>query len=112
MKHRIPSTTRFSLPLAALLALGVTPVARAADYIWDAGDTNNGAAIDPASGNWKTTADILVWNNAGAKIFKNPEKRIMASWQSENLDDGYIGMGIVIDPKRIAGFAEGRLNQL
>ena len=28
------------------------------------------------------------------------------------LDHGYIGLGVVIDPKRIAGFAEDKLNHL
>ena len=46
------------------------------------------------------------------ELFKNPEKGIMAYWESENLDHGYIGLGVVIDPKRIAGFAEDKLNHL
>jgi hypothetical protein len=46
------------------------------------------------------------------EFFKNPEKGVMAYWQSENIDHGLIGLGVVIDPKRIAGFAEDKLNYL
>jgi len=51
--------------LAALLTLWAAPDAFAANYTWDAGNTANGATIDPASGNWNTTAGNLVWNDAG-----------------------------------------------
>lgn len=52
------------LVLAALLLY--TASAPAATLIWDAGNTNNGATIDPASGAWDT--DITTnfnWNIGG-----------------------------------------------
>jgi hypothetical protein len=50
--------------------------------------------------------------NTFGEFFKNSENGIMAYWESENLDHGYIGLAVVIDPKRIAGFAEDKLNNL
>jgi len=51
--------------LAALLAFAI-PAAHA--LTWDAGNTNNAATIDDASGNWNTTAGNLVWNNGTGNI--------------------------------------------
>jgi autotransporter-associated beta strand protein len=56
--------SRLSFLLAAGLAL--SPAARAANLTWDAGNTANGATIDPASGTWDTTSTF--WNNAGANV--------------------------------------------
>jgi fibronectin-binding autotransporter adhesin len=44
------------------------PALHAADLTWDAGNTANGATIDPASGNWNVTAGNIVWNNAGTNV--------------------------------------------
>src|SRR5438552_4883078 len=35
---------------------------------WDAGNTNNGATIDSASGAWDTAASNLNWNNGSGNV--------------------------------------------
>ena len=52
--------TVVALAAAALLTAASSP---AAQLTWDAGNTNNGATINPASGNWDTTATVLNWNS-------------------------------------------------
>ncbi len=62
------------LRIAALSVLGMvcltfgTSRASAAQLIWDAGNTNNGAIVDPASGNWDTTSGNTVWNNGSGDV--------------------------------------------
>jgi len=51
---------------AALLTVASAP---AAQLIWDAGDTNNGATINAASGAWNTdTTTNLNWNNGAGNV--------------------------------------------
>ena len=55
-----------ALTAAALLTAASSP---AAQLIWDAGNTNNGATIDPASGSWNTdTTTNLNWNNGSGNV--------------------------------------------
>lgn len=48
--------------------LAVTVSGRAAVLTWDAGNTNNAGAIDPASGSWNTAPDNLSWNNGSGNV--------------------------------------------
>jgi fibronectin-binding autotransporter adhesin len=55
--------------LIVLLMFGSAVNASAANLIWDAGNTNNGAVIDPASGSWDTdTTTNLSWNNGSGNV--------------------------------------------
>ncbi|MDB6111808.1 MAG: Autotransporter-associated beta strand repeat protein [Pedosphaera sp.] len=55
--------------LIVVLMFGNAVNASAANLIWDAGNTNNGAAIDPASGSWNTdTTTNLNWNNGSGNV--------------------------------------------
>src|SRR6266568_5877739 len=59
--------TRFCSFLAALAFCAAS--ASAAQLIWDAGNTNNGATIDSASGAWDTdTTTNLNWNNGSGNV--------------------------------------------
>ncbi|EEF60581.1 beta strand repeat-containing protein [Pedosphaera parvula] len=40
----------------------------AANLTWDAGNTNNGATINPASGSWNTDTANLGWNNGSGNV--------------------------------------------
>ena len=51
------------LLLIAVLSLLFAMSGSAAQLTWDPGDTNNGAIIDPGSGNWDNYATNLNWNN-------------------------------------------------
>jgi hypothetical protein len=54
-----------ALSAAALLTAASAP---AAQLTWDAGDTNNGATIDAASGAWNTDTANLNWNNGSGNV--------------------------------------------
>jgi fibronectin-binding autotransporter adhesin len=55
-----------ALAVAALLTVAKSP---AAQLTWDAGDTNNAAIIDAASGTWNTdTTTNLNWNNGAGNV--------------------------------------------
>ena len=41
---------------------------QASQLTWDAGNTNNGAQIDPADGEWSTSTDLLNWNNGSSNV--------------------------------------------
>src|SRR6266699_5130634 len=59
--------TRFFSLLAALTFCAAS--ASAAILTWDAGNTNNGATIDSASGAWDTdTTTNLNWNNGVGNV--------------------------------------------
>src|SRR6266852_4486941 len=62
-----PLSTSLRLLLAALAFCTLS--ASAVNFIWDAGNTNNGATIDPASGGWDidTTTNIN-WNNGSSNV--------------------------------------------
>jgi fibronectin-binding autotransporter adhesin len=64
------STRRLVWKLGAIVAgiLLASVSSHAAMLTWDAGNTNNGATIDPADGTWDTTVDNLVWNNGSANV--------------------------------------------
>ena len=54
-----------------MLTLGLLLAAagsQAGLLVWDAGNPSNGATIDPASGNWDTTAGNNVWNNGSGNV--------------------------------------------
>lgn len=57
---------------ALILFIGIVAVlafiepANAANLTWDAGNTANGATIDPASGTWDTTSTF--WNNGSSDV--------------------------------------------
>src|SRR4029077_7464450 len=56
--------------------------AHAVNLFWDAGNTNNGAAIDPGSGSWNTdTTTNLNWNNGSANV----------SWTQTSTTSGTMG---------------------
>jgi autotransporter-associated beta strand protein len=58
--------TTVGLAAAALLLAASSP---AALLTWDAGNTNNGATIDTASGSWNTdTTTNLNWNNGSSNV--------------------------------------------
>jgi hypothetical protein len=64
------SANYFSTPIRHLLVLVIlfcAASASAAQLFWDAGNTNNGAVIDPGTGGWDldTTTNIF-WNAAAA----------------------------------------------
>ena len=46
------------------------------------------------------------------ELYHNKESGVMAFWQSENLKNGYIGLGVIVPPQQIVGFAEDGLNNL
>jgi fibronectin-binding autotransporter adhesin len=54
--------------LIVVLMFGSSVNASAVNWIWDAGNITNGAAIDPAGGNWNTDAANLGWNNGGTNV--------------------------------------------
>jgi fibronectin-binding autotransporter adhesin len=55
-----------ALTVASLLTAATAP---AAQLTWDAGNTNNGATIDAASGAWNTdTTTNLNWNNGSGNV--------------------------------------------
>ena len=67
------SITIFSAPFRHLLAMAMLMVcavsASAAQLTWDAGNTNNGATIDSASGAWDIdTTTNLNWNNGSGNV--------------------------------------------
>ena len=64
--------------LAAISLTLTAPSAFAADLIWDAGNTTNGATIDPLSGNWNLTGGNTVWNSAGTNV----------TWSQTSTTDG------------------------
>lgn len=57
--------TAIALTAAALLIAANSP---AAQLIWDAGNTNNGAIIDAASGAWNTDTANLNWNDGAGNV--------------------------------------------
>lgn len=66
--HRRPRCGKLAsvaLTVAALLTAADSP---AAQLIWDAGDTNNGATIDAASGSWNTDTANLNWNDGAGNV--------------------------------------------
>ena len=94
-KH-ITSRRQTPLPKFLILCLGTAITAllaattHAADLMWDAGDTANGATINPADGTWNTTAGNIVWNNAGTNVV----------WSAANVAifggaDGTYAIGVV-----------------
>jgi len=56
-----------AVALAAACLLTATS-SRAVNLIWDAGNTNNGATIDSASGNWDVGTTNLNWNTNGLNV--------------------------------------------
>lgn len=58
-------TRVLTLSIAVLLAAAPT---QSATLTWDAGNTGNGAVIDPADGTWDTNAGNPAWNNAGVNV--------------------------------------------
>jgi autotransporter-associated beta strand protein len=53
--------------IAAGVMLAVSS-GQASQLTWDAGNTNNGAQIDPADGSWSTSTDLLNWNNGSGNV--------------------------------------------
>jgi hypothetical protein len=78
---------------STLLFPSLAPTAHAADLTWDAGNTSNGATIDPLSGNWNLTGGNIVWNNAGTNVI----------WSQTSTSDA--------DHAAIFAGADGTLNQ-
>ncbi len=70
LKQTLQIIQSFSAPLRLLLALVFCAASASADtLIWDAGNTNNGPTIDPASGAWDTdTTTNLNWNNGSSNV--------------------------------------------
>ena len=70
LKQSLQIVSAFSAPLRLLLAVFFCAAsASAANLIWDAGNTNNGAAIDPGSGAWDTDSTTnLNWNNGASNV--------------------------------------------
>ena len=63
LRPRCSQLASVALAAAALLTAATSP---AAQLTWDAGNTNNGASIDAASGSWNTdTTTNFVWNIGG-----------------------------------------------
>src|SRR3569833_442425 len=70
LKQTLQIVSAFSAPLRILLAIIFCAAsASAANLIWDAGNTNTGAAIDPGSGTWDTDSTTnLNWNNGTSNV--------------------------------------------
>src|SRR6516165_10857330 len=82
-----PRQQFFSSPAKHLLAASLTLLLcasglRAVNLTWDAGNTNNGPAIDPGSGSWNTdTTTNLNWYNGSANV----------SWSQSSTTVGTMG---------------------
>ena len=46
------------------------------------------------------------------ELYQNKEKGILSFWQSENLAEGSIGLGVIVPPQSIVGFAEDKADNL
>ena len=70
LKQTLRIIQSFSAQLRLLLAVVFCVASASADnLIWDAGNTNNGPAIDPGSGAWDTdTTTNINWNNGTANV--------------------------------------------
>jgi autotransporter-associated beta strand protein len=68
LEQRLQNLSAIAGLLFATMAL-CAPSASAANLTWDAGNTNNGAAIDSASGSWNiNTTTNLNWNNGSGNV--------------------------------------------
>lgn len=71
LEQRLQKFSSYTWPLVAALAFcSVSAPAQVVPTVsWDAGNTNNGAAIDPASGAWNTdNTTNLNWNNGSGNV--------------------------------------------
>jgi autotransporter-associated beta strand protein len=70
LKRTLQTIQSFSAPLRLLLAIVFCVASASADnLIWDAGNTNNGPAIDPGSGAWDTDITTNInWNNGSSNV--------------------------------------------
>src|SRR5258708_34833947 len=67
--YRIRQWQPYVFCLVLLSVLVGAASASAANLTWDAGNTNNGAAIDPASGSWNTdTTTNFNWNDGSVNV--------------------------------------------
>jgi autotransporter-associated beta strand protein len=81
LEHRIQNFSAGTCLLLAALAF-CTGGAWAAPLTWDAGNTNNGATIDPGSGAWDIdTTTNLNWNNGSGNV----------SWSQTSTTTGTMG---------------------
>ena len=77
----------------------------------------NGSNLTVCESTLRSDAPELVVGIGIAKrkdgeLYHNKESGVMAFWQSENLKNGYIGLGVIVPPQQIVGFAEDGLNNL
>jgi hypothetical protein len=48
----------------------------------------------------------------GGELYQDKETGVMAYWQSGKPENGSIGLGVIVPPQQIVGFAEDELNNL
>lgn len=55
---------------------------------------------------------IGIAKGPGGELYQNKEKGVMAYWQAEDAKNGSIGLGVVVPPDKIVGFAQEGPNNL